>query len=938
MKIFTLARYFLVVLWLLAVPALGQVVTTDPAFPTADKPVTLIFDVSKATHSKASGLLGKTSDVYLWSGAGSTATGDAFEYQPAGQTNFNAPFEPGKMTSMGKNKWQITIVPRTYFGVPTGTAIRKLGLLLKSGNGSAQTEDLFVEVYPDELRVSFRQPVQEFFFAEANGSIEISAEASEDAALRLTHDGVELKKVANGKSLSYTLAVGAVRGSRHEVVIEAKTASATVTDAFAYTIEPEPTIAALPAGVKDGINYVSATEAILVLYAPHKNNAYVIGEFNNWQPTQPYLMHKTPDAERYWLRLANLPAGQEVAFQYLVDGTIAIADPYTEKILDPNNDKYLTSANYPNLKPYPEGATGIVSLLQTQQQPYNWQVKNFERPNVNKLVVYELLVRDFVKTQNYQTLTDTLSYFKRLGINAIELMPIMEFSGNDSWGYNPIFYFAPDKAYGTKQDLKRFIDAAHEAGIAIILDIVLNQADYEFPYVKLYWDKDKPAADNPYFNQNATHPFNVFFDFNHESPATKAFVQRVTNFWLEEYNVDGFRFDLSKGFTQKVTGGDVGAWSAYDAGRVATWKRIYNEIRSTDESAYIILEHFGDNAEEKELANYGMLFWGNANYDFRQLGKGDNANPQWMSYKVRGWQKPHVVGFLESHDEERFMYDVRQYGRSAGSYNAASQGTALNRAKLAAAFGLAIPGPKMIWQFGELGYDISIDQNGRTGKKPILWQYQQDPDRAKLYQVYAELIRLKTTQPVFATNDFNLDLDKVVKRVTLANTDMMVFLIGNFDIKSQSPSANFPGAGMWYDYFSGQELKVDNPNETIVLQPGEFRLFTSQKLEGPKASLVPWAQVVLSADEKLVKSEGLKLYPNPSPGKSVLNIENSFRGLLSVQLKDVMGRTVQTYSLLKTQEMAQQELKIDALPDGLYFVQVSDGNKRMVLKLVKLGE
>lgn len=937
MKIFTLARYFLFILWLLSVPAQAQVVTSDPSFPTADKPVTLTFDVSKATHSKASGLLGKTSDVYLWSGAGSTATGDAFEFQPAGQTNFNAPFEPGKMTSLGNNKWKITLVPRAYFGVPAGTPIRKIGLLLKNGNGSAQTEDLFVEIYLDELRVSFRQPTKDFFFAAANGSIEISAEASEDATLRLLRDGVELKKVATGKTISYTMAVGAERGSRHQVVVEAKTAEATVTDAFAYTIEPEPTVAALPAGVKDGINYVSATEAILVFYAPHKNNAYVIGEFNNWQPSEPYLMNKTPDGTRYWLRLTNLPAGREVAYQYLVDGSMAVADPYTEKILDPNNDKYLTNANYPSLKAYPEGATGIVSLLQTQQSPYTWQVKDFKRPDVNTLVVYELLVRDFVETQNYQTLADTLSYFKRLGINAIELLPVMEFSGNDSWGYNPIFYFAPDKAYGTKQDLKRFIDAAHQAGIAIILDVVLNQADYEFPYVKLYWENDKPSADNPYFNQDATHPYNVFFDFNHESPATKQFVQRVTSFWLEEYNVDGFRFDLSKGFTQKVTGNDVGAWSAYDAGRVATWKRIYNEIRSIDESAYVILEHFGDNTEEKELANYGMLFWGNANHDFRQLGKGINVNPQWMSYKARGWQQPHVVGFLESHDEERFMYDVKQAGKSAGGYNTASQATALNRSKLAAAFGLAIPGPKMIWQFGELGYDISIDQNGRTGKKPVLWQYQQDPDKAKLYQVYAELIRLKTTQPVFATSDFNLDLDKVVKRITLASTDMSVFLIGNFDIKEQTPAANFPGAGTWHDYFSGQELQVNNPTETIVLQPGEFRLFTTKKLEGPTASLVPWAQVILSVDEELVKSEGVTLYPNPSAGTSIITIENSYRGLLSLSVKDVTGRTLQTYSLLKMQEMAEQELSMVGLPDGLYFVQVSDGEKRMVQKLIKLG-
>ena len=204
------------------------------------------------------------------------------------------------------------------------------------------------------------------------------------------------------------------------------------------------------------------------------------------------------------------------------------------------------------------------------------------------MVVYELLVRDFIQNRNYQTLTDSLGYLKRLGINTIELMPITEFSGNDSWGYNPIYYFAPDKAYGTKDALKRFIDAAHKQGIAVVLDIVLNQADYEFSLrEKCTGQATDPLPIVRTFNQQATHPFSVFFDFNHESPDTKAFVDRVCAYWLREFNMDGFRFDLSKGFTQKNTGNDVAAWGAYDASRIAILKRIYDQIRTVDPTAYV---------------------------------------------------------------------------------------------------------------------------------------------------------------------------------------------------------------------------------------------------------------------------------------------------------------------------------------------------------------
>lgn len=80
-----------------------------------------------------------------------------------------------------------------------------------------------------------------------------------------------------------------------------------------------------------------------------------------------------------------------------------------------------------------------------------------EKPDVNHLVIYELHIRDFLASHSYKDLIDTISYLKRLGINAIELMPVSEFEGNDSWGYNPSFYFAADKYYGPKDQLKNLL-------------------------------------------------------------------------------------------------------------------------------------------------------------------------------------------------------------------------------------------------------------------------------------------------------------------------------------------------------------------------------------------------------------------------------------------------------------------------------------------------
>src|SRR5690606_34744624 len=206
------------------------------------------------------------------------------------------------------------------------------------------------------------------------------------------------------------------------------------------------------------------------------------------------------------------------------------------------------------------------------------------------LVVYELHVRDFLSSHSFSDLIDTISYLKRLGINAIELMPLNEFEGNDSWGYNPSFYFSVDKYYGTKQELKRLIDAAHQNGIAVILDIVLNHPFGLSPMVQMYFDKsaNKPAGNNPWFYRDYVGPYEWGYDFNHDSPYTKQFVDDVNSFWINEFHFDGFRFDFTKGFTSAAF-----PFDGYNSSRIAILKRMADKIWEQDENAYIILEHWG---------------------------------------------------------------------------------------------------------------------------------------------------------------------------------------------------------------------------------------------------------------------------------------------------------------------------------------------------------
>ncbi|TFF35769.1 alpha-amylase family glycosyl hydrolase [Mucilaginibacter psychrotolerans] len=590
----------------------------------------------------------------------------------------------------------------------------------------------------------------------------------------------------------------------------------------------------LPAGAGDGVTYInSGTSAIFNIYAPGKTSMAVIGEFNNWAPT---TMSVTPDGNNWWVQIDNLDASKEYAYQYLVDGNLKVADPYCEKVLDPDNDKYIPATVYPGLKAYPAGQTGIVSVMQANQPSYTWKNNTFTRPDKNKLVIYELHVRDFVGTHSYKTIKDTLNYLSNLGVNAIELMPVNEFEGNLSWGYNPSFYFAVDKYYGTKNDLKALIDECHSRGMAVILDMVLNHSFGQSPMVQLYFDKatNKPTSNSPWFNVNPTHPYNVGYDFNHESAATKYFAKNVIKFYMQQYKIDGYRFDLAKGFTERVSSDDA-SFAAYDASRVAIWNEYNNYIKSIDNNNfYNILEFFGSDREEKELADNGMMFWSNLNYNFNEATMGyvptSNFARLYYSNHTGFTQPDNIVSYMESHDEERLMYKNLQYGNSSGSYNVKNLATALARQEAAAAFLFTAPGPKMVWQFGEVGYDVSIDQNGRTGEKPIHWEYNNDPLRHKLYATFAKLIKMKIKNSVFATSTISYNAAGSVKTAYLTGTGgLNVVVAGNFDVNTQSATLAFPSAGTWYDYMTGATINVTLPY-TIDMAPGEYHIYSNAVL------------------------------------------------------------------------------------------------------------
>jgi len=602
-----------------------------------------------------------------------------------------------------------------------------------------------------------------------------------------------------------------------------------------------PTGTDVPAGDADGTTFINnGTSVVFNLYAPGKKSVSVIGDFNNWTPT---TMLNSKDGTRWWVEIDNINPNTEYSYQYYIDGSLKVADPYSHEVLDPANDQYIPASVYPNLKAYPTGkTTGEVTDFEVNAPAYTWKTPSFTRPAQKNLVIYELLVRDFVATHSYQTLTDTLNYIASLGVNAIELMPVSEFEGNDSWGYNSNFMFALDKYYGTPNAYKAFIDACHARGIAVIQDMVLEDQFGSSPMCEMYWNAaaSQPAANSPWFDQTTMHPDGVGYQLNHSTAATQYWAENVMKYWMQEYHIDGYRFDEAKGYTQVNSGTKETAWAAYDPTRVALWEKYNNYMKGLDPTFYVILEMFSANNEEAVYAAQGMMCWNNLSTQGEQATMGYPTDPNWdltglfydsFGFPSTGTSPYGIISYFESHDEERLQYQNETYGNSSGTYSAANIPTGLARDEAGAAIMFSSPGPKMLWQFGELGYDITINQNGRTGDKPILWNYNTDPNRRHLYSIYTKMINMKIKNPVFATTNFHYSLSvDSVKTIQLLDPSANVEVIANFAVIPKTVSVSFPAAGTWYDNISGTSITVPTVPYAMTFAPGEYHVYSSTPL------------------------------------------------------------------------------------------------------------
>lgn len=892
----------------------AQVLTSQPSFLLESVGCTITFDASLGNK----GLSGFTGDIYAHTGVitNLSKSNSDWKYVKA-EWNVNKP--ECKLVSLGGNKWKFTISPdiRTFFGLTNpAETIEQIAFVFRSSDGSktgrdVSDKDLFLKVYKPGLNINLLNPGTEISLVAVANSITIKAGSSQPATLKLFIGNTQIGTTANNATTVEAAYNFNTPGS-HYIIAEAANGTAVVRDS-AYICVRTATVpsAPRPQGIKNGINLISDNQVTLSLFAKGKSYVYVLGDFNDWKPDNKYQMKK--DRDYFWLDIAGLSPDIEYGFQYYVDGKIVCADPYSEKILDPWNDRYINQNQtvYEGLKPYPSGKTdGVVSVFKTRKNVYVWQNSGFTPVKEANLVIYELLVRDFTDEGTILSVLAKLDYLVDLGINAIELMPVQEFDGNDSWGYNPNFMFAADKAYGRSEDYKKFIDECHKRGIAVILDVVFNHTWGLNPFAQLWWDSanSRPDTENPYLFPIAMHPYNVGSDFNHSSQHTRSFFKEVLKYWIDEYKVDGFRFDLSKGLTPETYyTTDVSAWGNYNQGRIDILNDYYQTIIAAKSNSIVILEHFADNSEETVLANTGMLLWGNANHAFSQTAMGyqSNSSFNWLTSSSRSWNKQKLIGYMESHDEERTSFRALTNGLSAIKSDSVLR---LKQLAANASMFLTAPGPKMIWQFGELGYDISIDFNGRTGRKPVRWDYLKSEPRKYLLEVYTKILKFRNKYPSLfdGSAQWNWQVAESNwnngRRTYLSDGSVSVIVVANFKADTQiSATPGFDKTGNWYDVISGEILNVSDLNMNIILQPGQFRMFTN---------------VEYNSTENAVKNAEFLVYPNPA---------SDFIFIKNMDISEISVFSPQGLLIFRS-KVIDNKISISNLNPGLYIIKAKGNN------------
>jgi len=573
----------------------------------------------------------------------------------------------------------------------------------------------------------------------------------------------------------------------------------------------------------------------IIFYAPWKPFVSLVGDFNRWD-TRTHPM-RSDGTGRFWITLP-FPGETRYGFYVQIDDTshVWVGDPYATEV-------YWSEASSAN----PAGAWAYLR----KPTLFRWSDANWKTPPLREMVIYELCVRDFAgewrdNERHYGVFGDLkgkVAYLRRLGVNAVEIMPVQAFPGDSSWGYNPVFYFAPAATYGNADDLRTFVDSCHEAGIAVILDVAFNHAWGDHPWYRIY----PPMYDgrggqlrdlNPFFHH--TPPaVNAWggVDWDHFVPDTTRYFQDVVRYWLREYHLDGFRFDWVCGVDYDSSNPMQPGFNVYAGINAIAWAAKQEKPDCVLIGEHWLLDGTHPDKTAAKLVQETPIdaAW---NGDFHHIiDEVLNQRWQWERKDIKraigGFRDlgygsaAQVINYTASHDEVRpeheiHFYSARYMQRPRG-WSLESLELALARLGLAALFASA--GVPMIWSGQEFG-----DNSPRTiDFQPLQWhRLEEAPNRAH-YDLVRRLIHARRDHPSLQSDNISFDWQEFAESKLVqfwrwesrpyGEDGDAVAVALNFAPTTRRVSIGLPYTGAWFDVVSSETFVVQRSPLQITLPP-----------------------------------------------------------------------------------------------------------------------
>ena len=547
---------------------------------------------------------------------------------------------------------------------------------------------------------------------------------------------------------------------------------------------PEYAEKAAPSNLQFGATDNGDGTCTFALYAPRKHFVSLIGDFNEWNPLAD-VMNESPDGT-WWLSRRVGPGVHQ--YQYSIDGELRLADPYSTAVDwkdDAGRETHL-----------PEKAK---SILAVGRPPFKWNDQPFKRPSISELVIYEFYIPDLCPAQGFTGVVARLDYIKDLGVTAIEPLPVTQFPGDRSWGYNPAFHMAAESTYGTPDELKRLVDEAHRRGLAVVFDMVLNHMEWNSPLFKLY---GLDYASSPYFHEFFGENWG-FPDIDQPSPAVKRYEADLLKFWLVDYHADGFRYDATRWVGWQGYNDWGASWLAYAAKQV-------------DPKSYQIAEHL---PADPDLVNRTPMDSDWHDY-FRWRLRDMIKSAKFDRHEFERIMTPRMIGFsndfgrvayIESHDEERLLRELKEAGLS--------EDEALRRDLSAMAVTLTAPGVVMLYageEFGEATPKV-------VGLNPLHWEKLDQPSYRLLHDNVRALVRLRTENPALKNGDLQVQGSGLPPDVAVyqrRSGESGVVVAVNFGRAEQTVNIVLPLNREWINVLNpGQRFSAGTP-AAIPLPPG----------------------------------------------------------------------------------------------------------------------